>query len=70
MPEVVMEELGLEITKPYQYLYSFDSNKVKFLGLIKDMVVSLAQLPMKSVVNTSDGHCGSRHPPKVWHTII
>jgi hypothetical protein len=42
MPKVVMEELGLEITKPYQDLYSFDSKKVKCLGLIKDMVVSLA----------------------------
>jgi hypothetical protein len=50
MPKVVMEELGLEITKPYQDLYSFDSKKVKCLGLIMDMVVSLAQLPMKSVV--------------------
>jgi ribonuclease HI len=50
MPKVVMEELGLEITKPYQDLYSFDSKKVKCLGLIKYLVVSLAQLPMKSVV--------------------
>jgi hypothetical protein len=50
MPKVVMEELWLEITKPYQDLYSFDSKKVKFIGLIKDMVVSLSQLPMKSVV--------------------
>jgi hypothetical protein len=31
-------------------MYSFDSKKVKCLGLIKDMVVSLAKLPMKSVV--------------------
>jgi hypothetical protein len=50
MPKVVMEELGMEITKLYQDLYSYDSKKVKCLGLIKDMVVSLAQLPMKSVV--------------------
>jgi hypothetical protein len=50
IPKVVMEELGLEITKPYQDLYSFDFKKVKCLGLIKDMVFSLAQLPMKSVV--------------------
>jgi hypothetical protein len=50
MPKFVMEELGLEITKPYQDLYSFDSKKVKCLGLIKDLVVYLAQLPMKSVV--------------------
>jgi hypothetical protein len=50
MPKVVMEEIGLEISNPYQDLYSFDSKKVKCLGLIKDMVVSLSQLPMKSVV--------------------
>jgi hypothetical protein len=48
--KVVMEELGLEITKPYQDLYSFDSTKFKCLGLIKYLVVSLAQLPMESVV--------------------
>jgi hypothetical protein len=50
MPKVVMEYLGLQITKPYQELYSFDSKKVKCLGLIKDMVVSLSQFPMKSMV--------------------
>jgi hypothetical protein len=42
MTKVVMEELGMEITKPYQDLYSFDSKKVKYFGMIKDMVVSLA----------------------------
>jgi len=50
MLKVVMEELGLKITKPYQDLYSFDSKKVKCLGLIKDIVVYLPQLPMTSVV--------------------
>jgi hypothetical protein len=50
MPKVVMDELGLDITKPYHDLYSFDSRKVKCLGVIKDMVVTLSQLPMKSVV--------------------
>jgi hypothetical protein len=50
MPKVVMEELGLDITKPYQDLYFFDSNKLKCLGLIKYMVFSLTQLPMKSLV--------------------
>ena len=49
MPKVVMKELGLDITKPYLDLYSFDSKKVKCLGLIKDMVVSITQ-SMKSVV--------------------
>jgi hypothetical protein len=32
MPKVFMDELGLEITKPYQDLYSFDSKRVKCLG--------------------------------------
>ena len=45
-----MEALGLSITKPYHDLYAFDSRAVKCLGVIKDMVVSLAQLPMKSVI--------------------
>jgi hypothetical protein len=47
MPKFVMDELGLEITKTYHDLYSFDSRKVKCLGVIKDMVVTLFQLPMK-----------------------
>jgi hypothetical protein len=50
MPKIVMEELGLEVTKTYHNLYSFESRKVKFLEVIKDLVVSLFQLPMKSVV--------------------
>jgi hypothetical protein len=50
MPKIFMEELGLEITKSYHDLYSFDSRKVKCLGVIKDLVVSLFQLPMKSMI--------------------
>jgi ribonuclease HI len=50
MPKMVMEELGLEVTKAYHDLYSFDSRRVQCLGVIKDLVVSLFQLPMKSVV--------------------
>ena len=49
-PKAVMEALGLNITKPYQDLYAFDSRAVKCLGVIKDMVVNLTQLPMKSVI--------------------
>ena len=45
-----MEELGLDITRPYHDLYSFDSKKVKCLGLMKDVVEIVSQLPMKSVV--------------------
>ena len=49
MPKVVMDELGLSITKPYHDLFSFDSRKVKFLGPIKDLVINLSQLPSKSM---------------------
>jgi hypothetical protein len=50
MPNIVMDDLELEVTKNYQDLYSLDSRKVKFLGVIKDLVVSLFQIPMKSLV--------------------
>ena len=46
----LMEKLGLEITRPYKDLYSFDSSRVKFLGLIKDLCVSLTQIPAKCMV--------------------
>jgi hypothetical protein len=47
MPNVVMDELGLEITKAYHDLYSFDSQKVKCLVVFKDLVVTLFQIHMK-----------------------
>ena len=50
MPKAVMDEIGLSITKPYHDLFSFDSRKVKCLGLIKDLAVNLTQLPSKSVM--------------------
>jgi hypothetical protein len=50
MPKVIMENLGLEIIRPYQDLYSFDSIKVKCLGMIKDLVVNIAQIPVKSIL--------------------
>jgi len=50
MPKVVMEKLGLEITKTYHDLYYFDARKVKCYGMIKDMVVTLDQLPIKIIM--------------------
>lgn len=50
MPLEVMEQLGLKISRPYKYLYSFDSKRVKCFGMIKDMVVNLAEIPVKSMV--------------------
>jgi hypothetical protein len=42
IPKAIMEKLGLEITRPYRDLYSFDSRKVKSKGMIKYLVVNLA----------------------------
>jgi ribonuclease HI len=50
IPKTIMDRLGLEITRPYRYLYSFDSRRVKCMGMIKDLVVTLAQVPVKSVM--------------------
>lgn len=50
MPKTIMEELGLDITRSYHDLFSFDSRKVKCLGLIKDLAITLTQLPMKSIM--------------------
>ena len=50
MPKAVMDELGIDITKPYHDIFSFDSRKVKFLGLIKYLFIHLSQLPSKSIV--------------------
>ena len=50
MPRIIMEELGLEVTRPYRDIFSFDSNKVRCLRLIKYLVVSLAQIPAKNLV--------------------
>ena len=50
IPKAVINEIVLSITKPYHNLFSFDSRKVKCLGLIKDLAVNLTQLPSKSVM--------------------
>ena len=50
MPKSIMDKLGLDITQQYHDLYSFDSSRVRCIGLIKDLVVSLDQLPMKNVL--------------------
>ena len=50
MPKAVMENLGLEVTKPYKDLYSFDSSWVRCLGLIKNLGFALTQLPAKNLV--------------------
>ena len=43
IPKRFMERLSLEMTRAYKDLYSFDSSRVKCLGLIKYLCVSLAK---------------------------
>ena len=50
MPKGVVESLGLDITRPYKYMYSFDSRNVKCLRIIKYMVVTLTKMPSKTIV--------------------
>jgi hypothetical protein len=50
MPKIIMDKLGLQITRPYGNMYSFDSRMVKCMGMIKDPVVTLVQVPVKSIL--------------------
>ena len=50
IPTVIMESLGLDVTRPYSDLFFFDSSEVKCLGLVKVLVVVLHQIPEKSIV--------------------
>ncbi len=49
-PKAIMDKLGLDVTRKYHDLYSFDSSRVRCIRLIKDLVVSLDQIPMKNVL--------------------
>jgi hypothetical protein len=50
MPEAIVEMLGLDITKPYRELYALDSKKVKYLVVIKDLVINLSEIPWKNLI--------------------
>lgn len=50
IPKVIMDQIQLQITRPYHDLYTFDSKKVPCLRLIKDLVVTLSQIHVKSIV--------------------
>lgn len=49
-PKKIMDHLNIDITRSYHDLYPFDSKRVPSLGLIKDIVVTLAQIPVKNIV--------------------
>jgi hypothetical protein len=50
MPKSIMDRLGLDITRPYGYPYSFNSRRVKCMGMGKNLVLTLAQVSMKSIL--------------------
>lgn len=50
MPKVIMDQVQLQVTHSYHDIYTIDSHKVPCLGLIKHLVVTLAQIPIKSIV--------------------
>ena len=50
MPKVIMDSFGLDSTRPYKNLFSFDSRKVRCLDLIKYLVVTLSQIRAKNIV--------------------
>lgn len=45
MPGVIIEKRGLDISRPYKDLFSFDSRRVRCLVLIKNLCVTLSQIP-------------------------
>jgi len=49
IPKVIMDELGLDITRPYKDIFSFDLRKLKCLGIIKYLVVSLTEIHSKNL---------------------
>lgn len=50
MPKAIMEKLGIYITHKYHDFYSFDSGRVHCIGIIKDLDVSIDQIPAKNVL--------------------
>lgn len=49
MTLAVMEKLGLDITEPYKYFDSFDSKRVQFLGIRKDLIVGMIYIFQESL---------------------
>jgi len=50
MLRAIVEKLGLDITRKYHDLYSFDFGRVRCIGLIKDLVVNLDHILAKNVL--------------------
>jgi hypothetical protein len=44
IPLDIMDNLGLDITRPYKDLYSFHSRRAQCLGMIKDLAMRMVQI--------------------------
>ena len=64
MPKAIMDKLGLDITRQYHDLYSFDSSRVRCIGLIKDFS---REFGPTSYEKCFDGCSDSKHSSQVWH---
>ena len=67
LPLSVMEQLGLQTTRTSKGLYSFNSMRLKCLGMIKDLVVKFGP---DSGQKCGDGHCCSKYPDSVWNVVV
>ena len=66
-----MEKLGLDIIEPYKCLYSFDSKRVQYLGMIKDLMVGMVQIPRKFVMMIIDApHTYGKLLSRNWRTYM
>jgi hypothetical protein len=54
-PKLSWKNSGLEVTKAYHDLYSFDSRRVQCLGVIKDLVVTFVSAAHEKC---GHGYCG------------
>lgn len=50
MPLRVMEQLGLQISRPYRSVCGVDSKPIEVCGLVKDLGVSFVAFPCISVM--------------------
>ena len=67
MPKAMMDEISLSITKPYHDLFSFDSRKLKCLGLNQILFYKLNSATFKKC---NDGHCNGWYSSKIWCFVV
>jgi hypothetical protein len=67
MPKAVMEKLGLEVTRPYKDLHSFDSSKVRCIRVDQRLMHHPSSDSSKK---HGYGCCGHGHSPEIWYVVV